>query len=261
MDTADFFQLRNDSFDILNARNFKDDKLLARGYGYDLKNQKIIIDKLKSCIENLVISKTFKKTKKGTLVKRKEKSYFPFQKGFLMTIASLYGLYEDLMPLDVKFILTSRLKQNCLENFFSQIRGVGHFYDHLLPSEVKHRIRLLLLGKNVDDIPFSSATNTLPCEETSLLTTELLLHMSPDINECGNQSEIHEIITNEVSSSELTAIVDSSECLNDFSPDCSAEGLNYLAGYIVHKCRKYDRSLAIPSGQSLAISSKEKNVD
>ncbi|CAL1293693.1 unnamed protein product [Larinioides sclopetarius] len=48
------------------------------------------------------------------------------------------------------------------------------------------------------------------------------------------------------------------ECLNDFSPDCSAEGLKYLAGYIAHKCRKYDRSLAIPSGQSLAISSKEK---
>ncbi|CAL1261083.1 unnamed protein product [Larinioides sclopetarius] len=152
----------------------------------------------------------------------------------------------------------SRLNQDCLENFFSQIRGVGHFYDHPLPSEVKHRIRLLLLGKNVDDIPFSSATNTLPCEDKSVLTTELLVHMSPDLNECGNQSEIQEIITNEVSSSELTAIVDSSECLNVFSPDCCAEGLKYLAGYIAHKCRKYDRSLAIPSGQSLAISSKEK---
>ncbi|CAL1297439.1 unnamed protein product [Larinioides sclopetarius] len=80
--------------------------------------------------------------------------------------------------------------------------------------------------------------------------------MSSDLNECGNQS--NEIITNEVSSSELTAIVDSSECLNDFSPDCSAEGLKYLAGYIAHKCRKCDCSLAIPSGQSLAISSKEK---
>ncbi|CAL1263963.1 unnamed protein product [Larinioides sclopetarius] len=102
------------------------------------------------------------------------------------------------------------------------------------------------------------ATNTLPCEDKSLLTTELLGHMSPGINECGNQSEIHEIITNEVSSSELTAIVDSSECLNDFSPGCSAEGLKYLAGYIAHKCKKYDRSLAIPSGQILAINSKEK---
>ncbi|CAL1283746.1 unnamed protein product [Larinioides sclopetarius] len=147
MDTADFFQLMNDSFDILNARNFKDDKLLARGYGYDQKNQKIIIDKLKSFIKNLIKSRL-----SGKLI--------------------------------------------------SQIRGVGHFYDHPLPSEVKHRIRLLLLGENVDDIPFSSATNTLPCEDKSLLTTELLLHMSLDINECGNQSEIHEIITNEVSSSE-----------------------------------------------------------
>ncbi|CAL1278868.1 unnamed protein product [Larinioides sclopetarius] len=74
--------------------------------------------------------------------------------------------------------------------------------------------------------------------------------------EISQKSE--EIITNEVSSSELTVIVDSSECLNDFSPDCSAEGLKYLAGYIAHKYRKYDRSLAIPSGQSLAVSSKEK---
>ncbi|GBL59146.1 hypothetical protein AVEN_255902-1 [Araneus ventricosus] len=204
---------------------------LARGYGYDLTNQKIIIDKLKNCIGNLIICKTFKKTKKDTVVKRKEKSYFPFQKGFLMTIASLYGLYEDLKPLNVKFILTSKLNQDCLENFFSQIRGIAHFYDHPLPSEVKHRIRLILLGKNVDDIPFSSSANTSPCEDKSLLTNELLVHMSPDFSEPGKQSEIQEIIANEFSSDELTAIVDSSECSNDFSPDCSTEGLKYLAGY------------------------------
>ncbi|GBN26121.1 hypothetical protein AVEN_229752-1 [Araneus ventricosus] len=93
--------------------------------------------------------------------KRKGKSYLPFQKGFSIPVASLYGSYGDLKPLNVKFILTSRLNQDCLENFFSQIRSIGHFYDHPLPSEEKHLIRMLLFGKNGDDIPFSSSANTL----------------------------------------------------------------------------------------------------
>ncbi|GBM95582.1 hypothetical protein AVEN_207043-1 [Araneus ventricosus] len=105
---------------------------------------------------------------------------------------------------------------------------------------------------------FTLTNNTSPCEDKSLLRNELLVHMSPDFSDPGNQSEIQEIITNEFSSDELTAIVDSLECSNDFSPDCSTEGLKYLAGYIAHRCRKYDLSLVIPSGQSLTIRSHEK---
>ncbi|GBL75626.1 hypothetical protein AVEN_154943-1 [Araneus ventricosus] len=82
--------------------------------------------------------------------------------------------------------------------------------------------------------------------------------MCPDFTKPRNESKIQEIIRNEVSYDERTAIVDSSEYSNDFSPDCSAEGLKDLAGYIAHRCRKYDRSLAITSGQILVISSHEK---
>ena len=77
------------------------------------------------------------------------KSLLPFQKGFMMSIAALKGLYSQLQNhYGVKNILTARLNQDCLENLFSQIRGLGRRYDHPTPTSVKHRFRLLLIARN-----------------------------------------------------------------------------------------------------------------
>ena len=97
----------------------------------------------------------------------------PFQKGFLTSIRSLLGLLTDLTPLKVKYILTARLNQDCLENVFSRIRGLGHFYDHPLPAEVKFRIRLLLVGANVSDIPLSNACPVVSDDDGTFLTSQL----------------------------------------------------------------------------------------
>ena len=45
-----------------------------------------------------------------------------------------------------KFILTYRLNQDVLENFFSAIRAKGGLHDHPTALEFKYRLRSYLLG-------------------------------------------------------------------------------------------------------------------
>lgn len=49
---------------------------------------------------------------------------------------------------DVKYILTRRLNQDILENFFSYIRSMGATNDHSTPVAVKNRLKWYILGKN-----------------------------------------------------------------------------------------------------------------
>lgn len=74
-----------------------------------------------------------------------------------MSITALRGLYKSLQSeYCVQYILTARLNQDCLENFFSQLRGIGHHYDHPTPLEVKYRFRLLLIARNCVDLNSSN---------------------------------------------------------------------------------------------------------
>lgn len=46
------------------------------------------------------------------------------------------------------FILTHRLNQDCLENFFSQVRGKLRFKKHPNAVECLYNIKAVILGKN-----------------------------------------------------------------------------------------------------------------
>ncbi|KYB24658.1 Transposable element P transposase-like protein [Tribolium castaneum] len=85
---------------------------------------------------------------KNLLVKGK-KSLLPFQNGIIITNTSLPLLYEDLVArFDTKFILTYRLNQDVLENFFGAIRAKGGLHDHPDPIEFRYRLRSYILGRN-----------------------------------------------------------------------------------------------------------------
>ena len=86
-----------------------------------------------------------------------KKTLLPFQNGLLLSITALKGLYEYLKDHHaVKYLLTAQLNQDCLENFFTQLRGLGHHYDHPSPVEAKNRFRLLLLARNSVDLQSSN---------------------------------------------------------------------------------------------------------
>lgn len=49
----------------------------------------------------------------------------PLKKEIIDSINFLLGLHDDMESEKVKYILTTRLTQDVLENLFSQIRGLG----------------------------------------------------------------------------------------------------------------------------------------
>ena len=48
-----------------------------------------------------------------------------FQKGILVSIKATLELYSELKSENICFLLTSRVNQDALENFFSQVRYMG----------------------------------------------------------------------------------------------------------------------------------------
>jgi hypothetical protein len=88
---------------------------------------------------------------------RKNGTLAPFQKGFLICIKSLIGLFLDLSdaPIHCKYILTSHLNQDFVESSFANIRGIGRFNLNPNAVEMKSRVRRLVIGWN-----FCSGKNT-----------------------------------------------------------------------------------------------------
>jgi hypothetical protein len=130
---ADWIEMFDQWFDILNSRIPFHSKKMACGYGVHLEEQNSTLERVFACVESM-----------REIGRR---GYLPFQRGFLISIRSLQGLYSDLKQnFGIKYLLTSRLNQDSAENTFSQIRGIGS--PHPGPVDCKHRLRLIMLGKN-----------------------------------------------------------------------------------------------------------------
>ena len=140
---ADFIQLVNDSFDVLNSRTKQGKFPWMSAYGLSLESQDKLLDEMYNTMSSMrVIGKT---------------TLLPFHEGFMMSIAATKGLLKDInTAYGADYILTARLNQDCLENFYSQLRGLGHHYDHPSPIEVRNRFRLLLLTRNSVDLNSSN---------------------------------------------------------------------------------------------------------
>lgn len=162
------FRVFNDWFDVLNARmKFEGHK---NAYGIKLDAQNLVLDEMNHLMENI---KTGKKT-----------STTPFQRGILISNKSLVHLLTDLKGrtnINLEYILTSRLNQDVLENFFSYIRGMGSTHDHPTALSLKHRLKWYILGKHSADV-FKCSTNTREDPSISCLIAPLENPETPTCN-------------------------------------------------------------------------------
>lgn len=80
----------------------------------------------------------------------------PFQKGILLSNKSLKELLlylkekytcENFIP---EYIITRRLCQDILENFFAHIRSMGGMHSNPSPVECQTRLKWYILGKHSD---------------------------------------------------------------------------------------------------------------
>jgi hypothetical protein len=98
--------------------------------------------------QNKLLDEAFHAFSEIKIGPRRRRTYAPFQKGWLMNIISLRGLYLDMKAeLGIQYIIPSHLNQDHLENIFSQIRGLGGFNNNPTALEFRHRIKKLICSK------------------------------------------------------------------------------------------------------------------
>jgi hypothetical protein len=246
---ADFFDLIDSFFDIMNSkRPLSNIRLINSAFGITddiLKEQKEVLRKVKHEVENMrVVGK---------------KSILPFQKGIIISISSLIDLYEEQKSKGIKYIMTCRLTQDVLESFFGQLRGVGRFNDHPTPTEVIYRFRRLLLSNklpkpspksNIINIENENENCTQVATSPSYLTAELLDSVfkkdpSNAIN-CEGTAPINAPLELDVNLESDTEADNEDEELRDTIEKkgwAEEESIDYIAGFIAFKVRKFDPSL------------------
>lgn len=146
-ETAHFLSLFNKWFDLFNSISKFGNHEGLNGYGTDLIKQNSIINEVTNIIKN---------TRVGA-----RKKLLPFQKGILLSNASLMRLYEDVTSnnADINYIMTNHLNQDVIENLFAYIRAMGANYDNPTPLQFRYRLRWYVLGKHSSDV-FTTGSNT-----------------------------------------------------------------------------------------------------
>ena len=92
-----------------------------------------------------------------------------------MSIKSTYALYEELKKEGLAYLMTSRLNQDCLENFFSQLRLLGGHNSKPNSFECLSRLRLLITSKDPSIIDFQVSGENDP-DEVSDDADEVITH-------------------------------------------------------------------------------------
>ncbi|QQP52344.1 Putative LOC100575639, partial [Caligus rogercresseyi] len=126
----------NDWFDSMNSRSIYSKKKLSCGLGIHFHEQMSALNEMERLVFSMkVIGKTYQ---------------LPFRKGILISIRSTRALFNNIKTDGMKFLLTARLNQDCLENVFSRVRALTGNNHHPSPVEALRRLKILLIGKNHD---------------------------------------------------------------------------------------------------------------
>lgn len=100
------------------------------------------------------------------------KALLPCQRGVLRCTSSLRGLYSDLQQRhpDLRYVMTSHLTQDCLENLFSQLRAMCGSNTAPNAVEARARMRILLIAPS----PLEAVSRSRPVQleaDSSFLST------------------------------------------------------------------------------------------
>ncbi|KAI8122645.1 Transposable element P transposase [Lucilia cuprina] len=108
MHCSELFEIINNWFDIFNARvQIKDSRAISKVYGFSICEQNTCLNKLNEAVRNLFPS-------------RITENLLPFQRGILQSNNALPLLQKHLLEnYGMDYILTAKLNQDCIENFFS----------------------------------------------------------------------------------------------------------------------------------------------
>lgn len=182
--------------------------LCKKPFGVDLEKQK---KKLK---EFKVFLKELRKIGRN--------SELPFQRGMLVNISAIQGLFAYLQSKDssIKYILTRRINQDDVERLFGIIRMMGHGANCPTRTDFLNRLKGLMLTRadEMQRIPISS--NVAPCEDGWI---RLKPNLPPDSIIDDDDIDTEDLaLNNEIEG----------RCFND---EIECDVIGHIAGFIVHK--------------------------
>lgn len=156
---AEFIEIVNDWFDVMNSRTTAETLLLKKPYGIHIDQQNAALERMAQLVRTMIPC-----TKSTMQV---------FQKGIIMSTKSLQLMFEAMKEkYDCKYILTKHINQDCLESHFGHIRSKGGLDDQPSPLNCLYRIKLITLGKNA--VQIKRNTNTVEDDGAQYLVARAL---------------------------------------------------------------------------------------
>lgn len=204
--TANFIEEINKLFDLLNSSNLE----TCQAFMGTLE-QIEFLNKMDTLFSNLKVLDRNNKNVTNTL---------KFRYGWRLTISSVLELWKQLQQKKYRFLLTRHLNQDCLENYFGQIRNACGNARNPTAIQFCRAFKKMFALKSFDP---TEGGNTL--EEAS----DILLTITPDLLKDGSfltekqEKNIHFILKLEN---------------NDYKNLETEEGnaLVYVGGYFLKKC-------------------------
>ena len=216
-ETACFLKDVNDVFDFLNVRSVKGDKV-----NKPLTAAHEDIDKLHAFRDKVSLWRT----------KDKQKQQPCFQ-ALVQSLNATELILQDLVKNGAfTYLLTGRINQDCIENFFSQVRGRGGH--RVNPSSREFKFAFRALSTNMFMTPVHGA-NCMNDKDELLISLSDLSRSSisqkkkdVDVDErVGKRTKVCNVMPN--------ALVD---VIEDFQLSSTVTNIvNYIGGYIVRKIK------------------------
>lgn len=208
--TAWFFEIINQWFDAANAR------AKMQALHPNSGNKISVLQLMLSLAPNLSF-----RSRHTTSCERKT-TWKPIQTGLLMATKSLLDMHTELVKTGYfRYLLTSRLTQDALENLFSQIRGRGD--SHPTPVKFRHNLRLITISqftKTPKNSSYDSADNA--CFAAPLLRSKSCTDDSHHVGELVETNKDMDAVC-----SDVTVVFNM----------CENNALAYLAGWIAFKLK------------------------
>ncbi|KAF0314365.1 Transposable element P transposase [Amphibalanus amphitrite] len=220
-------------FDVLNSRCVSDPKLERCGFGMS-DAARAAQDAALSDMDHLASSAR----KAGTRRRPGSTSaLLPFQRGILRSSASLRGLYADLTsayPDQLRYILTARLNQDCLENTFSQLRSMCGPNTH--PDAVERAVEV---EAGPDFLSTGAAvTHSDTVSGSALDGLDVLF-----VDQTAEQTEVDHA---------YAAVRETPGSADNRADELGLDrhGLAFVAGYVARKMHHIDPTLGCPSAEA-----------
>lgn len=155
-----------------------------------------------------------------------------FQKALLMNINGTKLVLQIFMEYNLKYLLTSKVNQDALENIFSQLRSGGGLNDHTSSVNALHRLRTIILGKNSGIV--SRSSNTADQNQEDFLVAAAF--KQADFNFKG-ELEIHKLQENMSNDSETDTASENESQVKEsrHNSEMTNDAVEYLAGFIAKK--------------------------